>query len=132
MLLKIEDCTYLCVYVDYLICTASVTTICIKMIIYNIIMKLYYYDHAWKVHTYNIMFFEKKGCHDKAIKIKLSCWQCEEVFDVPVDAKSEIILSTSGEEEDTFKFCSSIGCDKFMPLLVRSTLQGVSRPIQNS
>ena len=31
-------------------------------------MKLYYYDHAWKVHTYNIMFFEKKGCHDKAIR----------------------------------------------------------------
>ena len=44
MLLKIEDCTYLFVYVDYLICTASVTTICIKI--------LYYYYHAWKVHAY--------------------------------------------------------------------------------
>ena len=56
------------------------------------------------------------------VKIKLSCWQCKEVFHVPVDAKSEIILSTSGKEEYTFKICSSIDCD-FMPLLVRSALQ---------
>ena len=81
--------------------------------------------------SHSIKFFEKKGCHEKAIKIKLSCLECKEVFNVPVDANCEVILSKSGKEEDTFKFCSSIGCD-FMPLLFRSTLQGVSRPRQNS
>ena len=81
--------------------------------------------------SHSVKFFKKKGCHDEAIKIKLSCLECKEVFDVPVDAKSDVILSKSGKDEDTFKFCSSIGCD-FIPLLVRSTLQGLSRPTQNS
>ena len=81
--------------------------------------------------SHSVKFFRKKGCHDEAIKIKLSCLECKEAFDVPVDAKSEVILSKSGKDEDTFKFCSSIGCD-FIPLLVRSTLQGLSRPTQNS
>ena len=57
---------------------------------------------------HSVSVCEKKECREKLMKSKISCSQCEEVFDVPVDGLSNHsfakrkVISRAREEEGTF------------------------------